>query len=45
LRTGAPVRKGKPSGVWVTHARMRHAEKARAAQAQVSYERIVRDWQ
>ena len=36
--------KGKPSGVWVTHARMRHAEKQLAAQAQASYERMVRDW-
>jgi transposase len=45
LAAGAPVRKGKPSGVWVTHARMRQAEKELAAQAQVSYERTVRDWQ
>jgi transposase len=45
LAAGAPVRKGKPSGVWVTHARMRHAEKQVAAQAQTSYERTVRDWQ
>jgi transposase len=45
ITAGAPVRKGKPSGVWVTHARMRHAEKALAAQAQASYERMVRDWQ
>ena len=45
LAAGAPVRKGKPSGVWVTHARMRHAEKQLAAQAQASYERTVRDWQ
>ena len=45
LAAGAPVRKGKPSGVWVTHARIRHAEKQLAAQAQASYERTVRDWQ
>jgi transposase len=44
LAAGAPTRKGKPSGVWVTHARMRHAEKQLAAQAQTSYERTVRDW-
>jgi hypothetical protein len=44
LTAGAPVRKGKPSGVWVTHQRLRHAEKALAAQAQASYERMVRDW-
>src|ERR671922_660711 len=45
LAAGAPVRKGKPSGVWVTHQKMRHAEKQLAAQAQASYERTVRDWQ
>ena len=44
ITAGAPTRKGKPSGVWVTHARMRHAEKQLAAQAQASYERTVRDW-
>jgi Raf kinase inhibitor-like YbhB/YbcL family protein len=44
LAAGAPVRKGKPSGVWVTHQKMRHAEKQLAAQAQASYERTVRDW-
>jgi transposase len=45
LAAGAPVRKGKPSGVWVTHEKMRRAEKQLAAQAQTSYERVVRDWQ
>ena len=45
LAAGAPVRKGKPSGVWVTHEKMRRAEKQLAAQAQASYERAVRDWQ
>src|SRR5215208_3584854 len=44
LTAGAPVRKGRPSGVWVTHQKMRHAEKQLAAQAQASYERTVRDW-
>jgi transposase len=44
LTAGAPVRTGKPSGVWVTHQRMRQAEKQLAAQAQASYERMVRDW-
>ena len=44
LTAGAPVRTGKPSGVWVTHERMRQAEKQLAAQAQASYERMVRDW-
>jgi transposase len=45
IAAGAPVRKGKPSGVWVTHQKMRQAEKQLAAQAQASYERMVRDWQ
>ncbi len=45
IAAGAPVRKGKPSGVWITHQKMRHAEKQLAAQAQASYERTVRDWQ
>ena len=45
IAAGAPVRKGKPSGVWVTHQKMRDAEKQLAAQAQASYERMVRDWQ
>jgi hypothetical protein len=44
IAAGAPVRKGKPSGVWVTHQKMRQAEKELAAQAQASYERMVRDW-
>jgi hypothetical protein len=39
------VRKGKPSGVWVTHQKLRRAEKQLAAQAQASYARTVRDWQ
>ena len=45
IAAGAPPRKGKPSGVWVTHQRMRHTEKQLAAQAQASYERMIRDWQ
>jgi transposase len=45
LAAGAPVRRGKPSGVWVTHQKLRRAEKPLAAQAQASYERTVRDWQ
>jgi transposase len=43
IAAGAPPRKGKPSGVWVTHQKMRQAEKQLAAQAQASYERMVRD--
>jgi transposase len=45
LAAGAPVRKGKPSGVFVTHQKMRQAEKQLAGQAQASYERTVRDRQ
>jgi transposase len=44
ITAGAPVRKGRPSGVWVTHEKMRHAERQLAAQAQASYKRMVRDW-
>jgi hypothetical protein len=36
--------KGKPSGVWVTHEKLRHAETRLAPQARASYERMVRDW-
>jgi transposase len=36
IAAGAPIRPGKPSGVWVTHQKMRHAEKQLAAQAQAS---------
>jgi transposase len=45
IAAGAPVRSGRPSGVWVTHQKMRQAEKQLAAQAQASYERTVRDRQ
>ena len=45
LAAGARVRKGRPSGVWVTHEKTRRAEKQLAAQAQASYERTARDWQ
>jgi len=45
LAASAPVRNGKPSGVWATRARMRQAEKQLAEQAQASYERTVRDRQ
>jgi transposase len=44
VRAGAPTLKGKQTGVFATHQRMRHAEKQLAAQAQASYERAVRDW-
>src|SRR3954447_26671993 len=40
----APARKGKSSGTWVTHQKMRKAERQLAAQAQASYERMVDDW-
>ena len=45
LAAGAPVRPGKPSGVWATRQRMRHAEKQLAAQAEASYKRTIADWQ
>src|SRR5215217_6337385 len=45
ITAGAPARKGKPSGVWVTHQRMRHAERQLAAQAEASYKRLVTDRQ
>ena len=45
LAAGATVRKGKPSGVWATRQRMRHAEKQLAAQAEASYKRTIADWQ
>ena len=45
ITAGAPTRKGKPSGVWVTHQRMRQAERQLAAQAEASYKRLVTDRQ
>ena len=45
ITAGAPARKGKPSGVWVTHQRMRQAERQLAAQAEASYKRLVTDRQ
>ena len=45
LAAGAPAREGKPSGVWATRQRMRHAEKQLAAQAEASYKRTIADWQ
>ena len=44
VKAGAPTRKGKPSGVWATREKMRHAEKQLAAQAEASYKRSVADW-
>lgn len=44
VTAGAPTRKGKPSGVWATRERMRHAEKQLAAQAETSYKRSIADW-
>jgi hypothetical protein len=41
----APTLKGKPTGVWATRERMRHAELKLAHQAEASYTRMVRDWQ
>ncbi len=41
LTAGAPVRKGKPLGAWVTHQKMRQAEKQLTERAQASHERTV----
>jgi transposase len=45
VKAGAPTRPGKPTGVWATRERMRHAEKQLAAQAEASYKRSTADWQ
>jgi hypothetical protein len=45
VAAGAATRPGKPTGVWATRERMRHAEKQLAAQAEASYKRSVADWQ
>ena len=45
ITAGAPTLKGKPTGVWATRERMRHAERELAQQAEASYTRMVRDWQ
>jgi transposase len=44
LAAGASVLKGRPTGVWVTHQKMRAAERQLAEQAEQSYQRSVRDW-
>ena len=45
VRAGDPTRPGKPTGVWATREKMRHAEKQLATQAEASYKRSVADWQ
>jgi transposase len=45
IRAGAPTQKGTPTGVWATRQAMRDAERRLAEQAEVSYTRMVRDWQ
>jgi transposase len=45
VKAGDSTRPGKPTGVWATRERMRHAEKQLAAQAEASYKRSVTDWQ
>jgi transposase len=45
ITAGASTLKGKPTGVWATRERMRHAELKLAHQAEASYTRMVRDWQ
>ena len=44
VKAGAPTRPGKPTGVWATREKMRHAEKQLAAQAEASYKRTIADW-
>jgi transposase len=44
VRAGEPTVNGKPTGVWATRQRMRHAEKQLAEQAEASYKRSVADW-
>jgi transposase len=45
VKAGQPTLKGKPTGVFATRERMRHAEKQLAAQAEASHKRSVADWQ
>ena len=45
ITAGAPTQRGKPTGVFATRERMRHAERALAQQAEASYTRMVSDWQ
>jgi transposase len=45
IRAGAPPLKGKRTGTWATHERMRQAERELAQQAEASYKRMVSDWQ
>ena len=45
LAADGAVMKGRPTGVWGTHEKMRDAERQIGEQAQASYERMVRDWQ
>jgi len=43
VAAGAPTRKGKPSAVWATRKRMRHAEKQLAQQTEASHKRSIAD--
>jgi transposase len=45
IRAGAPTRKGTNTGLFATRQRMREAERELAQQAEVSYKRMVSDWQ
>jgi transposase len=45
VKAGQPTVKGKPTGVFATRERMRHAEQQLAAQAEASYKRSLADWQ
>jgi transposase len=41
---GQPTVKGQPTGVFATHEKMRHAERALAEQAEASYKRMLADY-
>ncbi|MDQ6732188.1 MAG: hypothetical protein M3022_18335 [Actinomycetota bacterium] len=45
LTAGAPARTKHAAGVWSTNRAIRHAERALAEQAEVSYKRMVTDQQ
>ena len=43
LTAGAPARTKQAAGIWSTNRAILHAERARALQAEVSYQRMVKD--
>ncbi len=44
LTAGAPSQKGAKTGLWAANAAIRDAERELASQAEVAYQRTVRDW-